>query len=71
MVTMLKNGTLQILIAQKPALEGQMAVQFAHDYLTGHKSAITKVVQLANVVMTPQNISNPAVRSGSTAADPS
>ena len=61
MVAMLKNGTLQILIAQKPALEAQMAVQFAHDYLTGHKSVIPKFVQLANVVMTPQNISSPSV----------
>lgn len=61
MVSMLKSGTIQIVIAQKPALEAQTAVQYAYDYLTGHKSLIQKSVQLTNVLMTPLNINQPSV----------
>jgi ribose transport system substrate-binding protein len=61
MVSFLKKNTIQIVIAQKPALEAQMAVQDAHDWLTGKKTAFAKSVQLANVTMTSKNISDPSI----------
>jgi ribose transport system substrate-binding protein len=61
MVNLLKNNTIQIVIAQKPAQEATMAVDFAHDYLTGNKGAIQASVQLPNVTMTPGNINSPSV----------
>jgi ribose transport system substrate-binding protein len=61
MVTLLKNGTINIIIAQKPALEAQMAVEYAYDALTGKSSSIPASVQLPNVTMTKANISQPSV----------
>lgn len=61
MVSLLKSNTIQIIIAQKPALEAQMAVQFAYDALTGKTSAIQPSVQLPNVTMTAQNINQPSI----------
>jgi len=61
MVSLLKNHTISIIIAQKPAEEAQMAVQYAYDELTGNKSAVQASVQLPNVTMTQQNISQPDV----------
>lgn len=61
MVKLLKSNTIQIVIAQKPAEEATLAVQYAHDWLTGNKSAIKSSVHLPNVVMTPSNISKPSI----------
>lgn len=61
MVSLLKNGTISIVIAQKPALEAQMAVQFAYDALTGKTSSIQKSVQIPNVTMTSQNINQASI----------
>jgi ribose transport system substrate-binding protein len=61
MVSLLENHTISIVIAQKPALEAQMAVQYAYDELTGDKSAVPASVQLPNVTMTAQNIGQPDV----------
>jgi len=61
MVSLLKAGTIQIIIAQKPAIEAQTAVEYAYDALTGKTSAITKTVKLSNVLMTTKNISNPNI----------
>lgn len=60
-VTDLKNGTIQALVVQKPYLEGQMAVDYAYDYLTGQKSKIQKSVVLPNVIATQQNVNDPSV----------
>lgn len=61
MVSLLKNHTINIIIAQKPAQEAQMAVQYAYNELTGDKSGVQASVQLPNVTMTGQNISQPDV----------
>ena len=60
-VNLLKQGTINILVIQNPAEEGSLAVQYAYDALTGHKSAIKKSVLLPNVVATTANASNPSV----------
>lgn len=61
LVNLLKKHTIQIIIAQKPAQEATQAVEFAHDALTGNKSGIQSSVQLPNVTMTAQNITQPSV----------
>lgn len=61
MVQLLKQGKINFIVAQKPALEATTAVEYAHDALTGKTSAIKKSVKLPNVVMTKQNINNPNV----------
>jgi ribose transport system substrate-binding protein len=43
------------------AEEGSLAVQYAYDFLTGHKSSIKKSVSLPNVVATTADASNPAI----------
>ncbi len=60
-VTDLKNGSIQALVVQKPYLEGQMAVNYAYDYLTGKKSKIQKSVVLSNVIATQQNVNDPNI----------
>jgi ribose transport system substrate-binding protein len=61
-ITLLKQGVIDILVAQDPALEGELGVQYAYDALTGHKSLIpTKEVLLPNVVITTQDVNNPNV----------
>jgi ribose transport system substrate-binding protein len=61
LVSLLQSNTISVIIAQKPALEAKMAVQYAYDALTGKKASIPKSVQLPNVTMTAQNISQPAI----------
>jgi len=61
MVSLLRSGTIQIIIAQKPAIEARTAVEYAYDALTGNTSAITKSVKLANVLMTTKNINDPDI----------
>ncbi len=61
LVSLLENHTISIIIAQKPALEAEMAVKYAYDELTGDKSAVPASVQLPNVTMTQQNIGQPDV----------
>ncbi|MFZ2056161.1 MAG: ABC transporter substrate-binding protein [Acidimicrobiales bacterium] len=60
-VTLLKKGVINILVIQNPAEEGSLGVQYALDFLTGHKSLIKKSVYLPNVVATTANASNPAI----------
>lgn len=60
-VTLLKQGVINILVIQNPAAEGQMAVQDAYWYLTGHKSMIKKSVLLPNVIATTATANNPNV----------
>jgi ribose transport system substrate-binding protein len=54
-VAALEQGKLVGLIAQQPALEGQLAVQYAVDAAEGKTSAIPKVVSLPNVTITTAN----------------
>ncbi len=51
----LNNGSLQALIAQKPYMEGEIAVQYAYDFLSGKKDAIKKDTYLTNVLATKAN----------------
>jgi ribose transport system substrate-binding protein len=60
-VALLKTGVINILVIQNPAEEGALAVQYAYDYLTGHKSLIKKSVLLSNVVATTLNANNPGI----------
>jgi ribose transport system substrate-binding protein len=60
-IQLLKQGVFAALVVQKPVIEGQDAVLYAYDALTGHKSKIQKSVVLSNVVATDQNASDPAV----------
>lgn len=60
-VAMLKSGVISTLIIQRPALEATIAVQYAYDYLTGHKSKIQHSVALSNVVATTADATSPAI----------
>jgi ribose transport system substrate-binding protein len=60
-VALLKSGVINILVIQNPAEEGSLAVQYAYDFLTGHKSLIKKSVFLPNLVATTANASNPKI----------
>ncbi len=60
-VKLLKQGVIDILVVQQPAVEGRDGVLFAYDYLTGHKSAIPKSVLVPNVIATTATASDPSV----------
>jgi len=61
LVSLLKNHTISIIIAQKPALEATMAVEYAYDALTGKTASVQSSVQLPNVTMTTTNIGDPSI----------
>lgn len=52
----LKSGLVSALIAQKPMAEGQLAVEYAYDKVTGKTSQIKPFNQLANVIITKANL---------------
>lgn len=56
-VTLMKQGVIQELIAQQPYNMGSLAMQYAMDALTGHKSLIKRNVEPAPIIVTPQNLS--------------
>ncbi len=60
-VQLLKQGVINILVIQNPAMEGQLAVQYAYDVLTGHSSMVKKSVLLPNVVATTATANQPNV----------
>ena len=60
-VTLLKQGVINILVVQNPAMEGELGVQYAYDYLTGNKSAVQKNVLLPNIIATTANASDPNI----------
>ena len=60
-VALLKQGVINILVIQNPAMEGSLAVQYAYDFLVGHKSMIKHSVFLSNVVATTANAGNPKI----------
>jgi ribose transport system substrate-binding protein len=60
-IQLLKKGVFAALIVQKPVIEGQDAVLYAYDAITGHKNRIPKSVVLSNVVGTSQDASDPAI----------
>ncbi|MHB8294112.1 MAG: ABC transporter substrate-binding protein [Acidimicrobiales bacterium] len=60
-VALLKQGVINVLVVQNPALEGKLAVQYAYDYLTGKKGAIKTNVLLPNIIATTSNASSPSI----------
>jgi ribose transport system substrate-binding protein len=61
LVSLLKSHTISIIIAQKPADEAQLAVEYAYDALTGKTANVQASVQLPNVTMTQANIGEPGI----------
>jgi ribose transport system substrate-binding protein len=61
-VAALKAGELDFLSVSQPALELKLAVQQAHDYLTGDKAAIKPYTLVPNVGITQQNVDDPAIK---------
>jgi len=58
-MTMLRNGTIQLAIAQAPALEGKDAVDQAMNALTG--KPVTKNILTPLVAITKSNMNSPSV----------
>lgn len=61
-VASLKSGVLSGLIAQSPAREGTLGIEYAYDEITGKKSAVQKTVELANHSISSLNINNPSTK---------
>ena len=59
-MTMLSNGTIQLAIAQAPAVEGKDAVDQAMNALTG--KPVTKNILTPLVAITKQNMNDPNVK---------
>ncbi|GMA62130.1 ABC transporter substrate-binding protein [Alicyclobacillus fastidiosus] len=53
----IKDGLIYGTVAQNPYQEGQLAVEYAYDSLTG-KNTFPKSTQLENLVITKQNVNN-------------
>ncbi len=60
-VKLLRQGVINVLVIQQPAVEGADAVRFAVDFLTGHKNLIPKSVLVPNIVATTATASNPNI----------
>jgi ribose transport system substrate-binding protein len=61
-VQALKAGTIDALIAQYPYGIGQMAVQLAYKYVTGHKKGIKKHYGTGSAIVTRANVSSPKIK---------
>jgi ribose transport system substrate-binding protein len=61
-VQALKAGTIDALIAQYPYGIGQLAVQLAYKYVTGHKSGIKKHYGTGSAIVTRANVNKPAIK---------
>jgi ribose transport system substrate-binding protein len=60
-VQLLKSGVISVLIVQQPTIEGQDAVKYLYDYLTGKKSLIPSAVLVPNIVATTANANDPDI----------
>lgn len=60
-ISLLKQGVINVLVMQQPAIEGKDAVLYAYDKLTGKTSQIPKKTLVKNVVATTANASSPSV----------
>ena len=61
-VQALKAGTIDALIAQYPYGIGQMGVQLAYKYVTGHKAGIKKHYGTGSAVITRANVNAPKIK---------
>jgi ribose transport system substrate-binding protein len=57
----LKSGLIDFLSASEPGTQLALAVDQAHDYLTGERSAIKAMTLVANIGVTTGNVGDPAV----------
>lgn len=61
-VQALKAGTIDALVAQYPYGIGQLGVQYAYKYVTGHKAGIKKHYGTGSAIITKANVSSPAIK---------
>jgi ribose transport system substrate-binding protein len=61
-ITDLRNGVVDILLAQKPADMGRIGVDYAVDALSGNTSAIQKLVHTGFVIIDKDNVDTPEVQ---------
>jgi ribose transport system substrate-binding protein len=61
-VQALKAGTIDALVAQYPYGIGQMAVQLAYKYVTGHKTGIKKHYGTGSAVVTRANVNKASIK---------
>ena len=61
-VQALKAGTIDALIAQYPYGIGQLGVQLAYKYVTGHKTGIKKHYGTGSAIITRANVNSPAIK---------
>jgi ribose transport system substrate-binding protein len=61
-ITDLRNGIVDILLAQKPADMGRIGVDYAVDALNGNMNAIHKLVHTGFVIIDKDNIDTPAAQ---------
>jgi ribose transport system substrate-binding protein len=55
----LRNNVVDMVIAQQPALIGELAVQYAYDALMGNEGEIPAKVNTPFVVITRDNVDTP------------
>ncbi len=61
-VQALKAGTISALVAQYPYGIGQLGVQLAYKWVTGHKAGIKKHYGTGSAVVTRANVNSPAIK---------
>ncbi|HZR91220.1 MAG TPA: ABC transporter substrate-binding protein [Gaiellaceae bacterium] len=61
-VAALRAGTVDALVAQYPYGIGQLGVQLAYKYVTGHRSGIKKHYGTGSAIVTRANVNSPAVK---------
>jgi ribose transport system substrate-binding protein len=61
-VQALKAGTIDALVAQYPYGIGQMGVQLAYQYVTGHKAGMKKHYGTSSAIITRANVDSPAIK---------
>jgi ribose transport system substrate-binding protein len=60
-INLLRTGDIRFLVVQKPALEGQLAVDYAYYYLSGQKGKVPKIMLTSDIVATTDNMSSPSI----------
>jgi ribose transport system substrate-binding protein len=58
----LRQGIVQALIAQDPRSIGALAVRLADRWVTGHRHGIRKLYYTREIILTPSNINNLALK---------
>jgi ribose transport system substrate-binding protein len=61
-VQALKAGTIDALIAQYPYGIGQLGVQLAYKWVTGHRAGIKKHYGTGSAIVTRANVNKPAIK---------